>query len=73
MENDSLCSLCLGVDYTISNVSAGKRTFGGKSLHFCGDPNIMNPYMQAIYILGKTLEVCINSAVPFKSDVCIGI
>jgi len=49
-------NLIIGVDYTISNVSAGKRTFGGRSLHYIAD-GVMNPYMQAIYILGKTLEV----------------
>eukprot|EP00918_Siedleckia_nematoides_P062727 GHVU01136719.1.p1 GENE.GHVU01136719.1~~GHVU01136719.1.p1 ORF type:complete len:242 (-),score=18.28 GHVU01136719.1:7-732(-) len=49
-------NLIIGVDYTISNTSAGKRTFAGKSLHCC-DPGVFNPYMQVISIMGKTLEV----------------
>jgi len=48
-------NLIIGVDYTISNQQAGKNTFGGKSLHCC-DPGVMNPYMQVISIMGKTLE-----------------
>jgi hypothetical protein len=48
--------LYVGVDYTISNQAAGMKTFWGKSLHCC-EEGIVNPYMQVISIMGKTLEV----------------
>lgn len=51
-------NLILGIDFTISNVSAGKRTFGGRSLHDvsggAGAPP--NPYQRVISTLGRTLE-----------------
>jgi len=45
----------VGIDYTISNSSAGKKSFGGKSLHNI-DPAVLNPYQQVISIIGKTLS-----------------
>jgi len=53
-------NLIIGVDYTASNSGAGKKTFNGLSLHNC-DPGVINPYMQVISIMGKTLE-------PFDDD-----
>jgi len=49
-------NLIIGVDYTISNTTAGKKTFWGKSLHTC-EEGLLNPYMQVISIMGKTLEI----------------
>ncbi|KAM7506567.1 hypothetical protein LguiA_017020 [Lonicera macranthoides] len=47
-------NLIVGVDFTSSNVSAGKFSFGGRNLHHIGDTS--NPYEQAISIIGKTLS-----------------
>ena len=44
-----------GIDFTISNLENGTRTFNGRSLHYC-DEEIRNPYQKVIEILGKTLE-----------------
>ncbi|KAG9158925.1 hypothetical protein Leryth_013315 [Lithospermum erythrorhizon] len=46
-------NLIVGFDFTKSNEWTGKKSFGGKSLHHIG--NGMNPYEQAISIIGKTL------------------
>lgn len=47
--------LILGVDFTASNTSTGKKSFGGRSLHDTS-PGITNPYQQVISIVGRTLE-----------------
>ncbi|XP_023728679.1 E3 ubiquitin-protein ligase RGLG2 [Lactuca sativa] len=46
-------NLILGIDFTKSNEWTGSRSFHRKSLHHIGDG--MNPYEQAITIIGKTL------------------
>ncbi|KAH7824825.1 putative copine-like protein [Monocercomonoides exilis] len=46
-------NLIFGIDFTGSNVSTGSRTFQGRSLH---DISVKNPYMEAIEIMGETLE-----------------
>ncbi|CAI5493022.1 unnamed protein product, partial [Closterium sp. Naga37s-1] len=52
-------NLIVAVDFTKSNEWTGKHTFGGRCLHTIG-PH-MNPYEQAIQIIGETLE-------PFDED-----
>nr|GEW21924.1 E3 ubiquitin-protein ligase RGLG2-like [Tanacetum cinerariifolium] len=46
-------NLILGIDFTKSNEWTGSRSYQRKSLHHLGDG--MNPYQQAISIIGKTL------------------
>ncbi|XP_022774352.1 E3 ubiquitin-protein ligase RGLG2-like isoform X1 [Durio zibethinus] len=48
-------NLIVGIDFTKSNEWTGKRSFNRKSLHHIGD--VLNPYEQAISIIGKTLAV----------------
>jgi E3 ubiquitin-protein ligase RGLG len=50
-----LIKINLGIDFTISNLENGGKTFNGRSLHYY-DENIKNPYQKVIEILGKTLE-----------------
>ncbi|KAH7826672.1 putative E3 ubiquitin-protein ligase RGLG2 [Monocercomonoides exilis] len=47
-------NLIFGIDFTGSNVSTGYKTFQGRNLH---DITVKNPYMEAIEIIGETLEV----------------
>ncbi|CDP16621.1 unnamed protein product [Coffea canephora] len=46
-------NLIVGIDFTKSNEWTGRRSFHGRSLHHIG--NTLNPYEQAISIIGKTL------------------
>ncbi|CAA0824526.1 E3 ubiquitin-protein ligase RGLG2 [Striga hermonthica] len=46
-------NLIVGIDFTKSNEWTGKRSYDGRSLHHIG--NGLNPYEQAISIIGKTL------------------
>lgn len=46
-------NLIVGIDFTKSNEWTGKRSFNGRSLHHIGSG--LNPYEQAISIIGKTL------------------
>ncbi|KAL3891972.1 hypothetical protein ACJMK2_004212 [Sinanodonta woodiana] len=47
------CRLIFGIDYTMSNLSQGMNTFGGKNLH---DLESLNPYQEVICVLGEVLE-----------------
>lgn len=47
-------NLIVGIDFTKSNEWTGKRSYNGRSLHHIGSG--LNPYEQAISIIGKTLE-----------------
>ncbi|GAM28367.1 hypothetical protein SAMD00019534_115430 [Acytostelium subglobosum LB1] len=47
-------NLLIGIDYTKSNTWNGNRTFQGKCLHQI-EPGILNPYQEAIAIVGETL------------------
>jgi E3 ubiquitin-protein ligase RGLG len=51
------CNLIIAVDFTLSNLTQGMRTFNGQSLHSI-DPTgqVQNPYQNVIDILGRTLE-----------------
>ncbi|KAH7577280.1 hypothetical protein ACOSP7_001872 [Xanthoceras sorbifolium] len=46
-------NLIVGIDFTKSNEWTGSKSFNRRSLHHIGDG--LNPYEQAISILGKTL------------------
>ena len=47
----------IGIDFTISNLETGCRTFNCKSLHsYDLAEGIKNPYQKVIEIMGKTLE-----------------
>ncbi|KAL2246889.1 E3 ubiquitin-protein ligase RGLG2-like [Sesamum indicum] len=46
-------NLIIGIDFTKSNEWTGKRSYNGRSLHHIGSG--LNPYEQAITIIGKTL------------------
>ena len=47
-------NLIVGIDFTKSNEWTGSRSFHHKSLHHLGDS--LNPYEQAISIIGRTLS-----------------
>lgn len=47
-------NLIVGIDFTKSNEWTGSRSFNRRSLHHIG--NDLNPYEQAISIIGKTLS-----------------
>ncbi|EFA85793.1 hypothetical protein PPL_01023 [Heterostelium album PN500] len=49
-------NLVIGVDYTKSNTWNGAKTFGGRCLHQI-TPGQLNPYQEAIAIVGETLSV----------------
>ncbi|KAI3855918.1 hypothetical protein MKX03_027462 [Papaver bracteatum] len=46
-------SLIVGIDFSINNTWAGRRSFNGRSLHQIGDAQ--NPYEQVLWLTGRTL------------------
>lgn len=48
-------NLIVGIDFTKSNEWTGRQSFNGRSLHTISS-GALNPYEQAIQILGKTLS-----------------
>jgi E3 ubiquitin-protein ligase RGLG len=49
-------NLIVGIDFTKSNEWTGRMSFGGKCLHHVGNPGELNPYEQAVSIVGQTLS-----------------
>lgn len=48
--------LIIGIDYTRSNNYTGKKTFGGRSLHYIDQSyQIQNPYQHVIQLIGSML------------------
>ncbi|KAL9656310.1 hypothetical protein ABK040_007922 [Willaertia magna] len=50
------CNLIIGIDYTQSNIHQGKISFNGRSLHTILGEDLLNPYENAVSIIGRTLE-----------------
>ena len=48
--------LIMATDFTKSNRWNGVRTFGGRSLHALSPPPLLNPYEEALSIIGATLR-----------------
>lgn len=50
-------NLIIALDFTKSNQWTGKRTFGGRSLHYIDpdDAAARNPYMTTVEVMGKVL------------------
>lgn len=54
--------LIIAIDYTKSNQWSGKKTYGGRPLHFLDPDNLeKNPYMQVIEVVGRVMA-------PFDED-----
>ena len=54
-------NLIIGIDFTGSNESTGKRTYRGKCLHDISNPNNPNPYMKIMAIVGTVLKPFYNN------------
>ena len=48
-------SLIVGIDFTLSNMLQGQKSFGGKSLH-ATEQSSKNPYQKVILSLGEAVE-----------------
>ena len=48
------CNVIVGIDFTKSNLSQGRNTWGDESLHFLSEK--LNPYQQVIDVCRKTLD-----------------
>lgn len=57
-------NLILGIDFTASNNWTGKMTFGGKNLHDLSSTGALNPYEQAISIIGESLQEFSDGPIP---------
>jgi hypothetical protein len=56
LDNDPECiQLIVGIDFTVSNINAGKESFGGRSLHDVTDGLPENPYIRVMRAIGRTL------------------
>jgi len=49
------CNLIIGVDFTKSNLSKGRHSYSGLSLHHI-EAGFTNPYQEVIFLIGKTLS-----------------
>lgn len=54
----------LGLDFTASNLWAGKFSFNNESLHAIGDGDTLNPYQEVIHIIGKVLSGSDDDLIP---------
>lgn len=52
--------LMIGIDFTKSNTWTGAKSFGGVCLHTLS-PDGLNPYQDAISILGRTLAAFVSA------------
>ena len=70
--------MILGIDFTVSNLNAGKETFEGRSLHDLSEGKPENPYIRVMSAIGRTLgkfdvdgEVPVFGKLPLCGSCCL--